>query len=181
MTSDFHMCAVLFWAECVVAFFLMVVLFFIFLSYAIPFVEERLPKVTHFGIRTALVILLMSLLIIPAGFGNAAFVSTCVTNCFWLSVLARGCPYISIVSWDLFGAVVGTMAAHFCWICAFIKVPMGAFASLTYYLAFVWGIPVIVTVSFCVVDGRGRPRSERKRSTLKSLMGRTFGLIRSLS
>jgi hypothetical protein len=152
----------LFYAQCAVTSLLVVAMFFALLYYAIPFVEERVKTVARFGLIWSAATLALSLLIIPAGYGKAAFWSTFLTQCMWISVLSRDFPYISLFSLDLLFGALGTTISHGCWIWAFVYQSTSAFTALAYYLGFVWGVPIIVVMGMSVTDEtsvRGRSRS----------------------
>jgi hypothetical protein len=122
--------------------------------------------------------LLLSFLVIPAGYGKFPFFATFITMCLWLSVLTRGFPFISIFSWDLFAATVGTVASHCAWIVSFVHITVSGVTALAYYLAFVWGTPTIVALSLCVTDEGSESRHGKKKSIWANLLGKAIGLVR---
>jgi hypothetical protein len=124
--------------------------------------------------------LLLSFLVIPAGYNPLAFFATSGTMCLWLSVLTRGFPFISIFSWDLLAAIVGTVAAHCTWILAFVNVPVGELVALSYYLAFVWCTPIIVALSLSVTEEASASRRGKKKSIWADLLGKAIAIVRGM-
>jgi hypothetical protein len=171
---------ILFWAEILVAFGLIIMIFLAFLYYSIEFVEERVRKVAKFAARFSGIVLLLSLLLIPAGYGKFSFFATFITTCLWLSVLTRGFPFISIFSWDLLAASIGTVASHCSWIASFVHVTVGALTGLAYYLAFVWGTPIVVALSLCVTDEASESRHGKQTSIWANLLGKAIGIVRGM-
>jgi hypothetical protein len=139
-----------FWAELAGAVGLIIGSLLACLYYATPFVEARAHKATKFAARVCVIILLLSLLLIPAGYDTTSFLPTFVTHCLWLSVLMRGFRSISILSGDLLVAAVGTVISQGCWLSAFLADAVGGFTSLAFTWAFVWGIPIMVVVALGV-------------------------------
>jgi hypothetical protein len=174
------MVAFFFWAEMFVAFALILAMFLSILYYAIPFVEERVRLVAKFGLGWCLVNIGLSLFIIPAGYGAAAFWSTFLTNCAWLSVLSRGFPYISIFSLDLLIGTIGTIVSHACWLLAVLRTSLGAFPALGYYLALVWGLPILVVIGLSVTDESGARLGKGSRSVWAKIIDAIIAFVRGL-
>jgi hypothetical protein len=176
-----RMFSVIFWGEVLVAFLLILGIFLALIYYSIDFVEERIPKIVRFTTYLSAFVLVLSLLILPAGYGKLSFFATFVTNCLWLSVLTRGFPFIPLLSPDLVLAAIGTAIAHFSWISAFIHVRISAFVAVAYYSLMVWQVPLIVTLSLSVTDEESaQRRGVRGRSVWATLLSNLIGRIRKI-
>jgi hypothetical protein len=170
----------IFWCEIAVGLALIIIILLAVIYYGMSFIEERLPTITRFGSYLATSSLVLSLLIIPAGYGKLAFFTTFLTNALWLSVLSRGFPFIEVYSLDLIAALGGSVLTHFSWLYEFIYVPVGAFMAISLYAFFVWLVPGLVLMSLTLTDENSQNRREHPRSIWTTLLSRIITGVRSV-
>jgi hypothetical protein len=171
---------VIYWCEIALGFSLIIAILLVLLYYGVTFVEERLPKILKFSTIALIGNLVLSLLIIPAGYGKLAFGATFLTNSLWLSALTRGFPFIDIFSFDLIAATVGSLLTHFAWLYEFVYVAVGGFSAISIYALFVWGIPILMLLSLTVTDEDSGNRRESRRSIWATLLANIIAGVRSI-
>lgn len=172
------MISLFFLSEIIVSGFLLFSMFLSILYYAIPFVEERVKQFAKFAYFWCLTVLVLSFLIIPAGYGTAAFLSTFLTHCAWLSVLSRKFPYISMFSFDLLFGAIGTIISHACWLFTILRSSIGPFTALAYYLTVVWGIQILIVVGMIVTDENGARHGKDSRSIWAKLLVKIIAFVK---
>lgn len=169
---------IIFWAEMLIAFAILIVIFFSFLYYSIPFVEERISLITKIG-KIWVFIILATCLILPfTEFGTITFLSTFLTNLGWLVVFSRGFPFIDFLAPDLILSIIGSFISHFVFMWKFVNVNANGYKAVCYYLFLIWGVTILSLISFGAVEG-SQPKSfwkdflNDKINKIKSILPKT--------
>ncbi|OHT02623.1 hypothetical protein TRFO_07045 [Tritrichomonas foetus] len=161
----------IFWAEIVVAFLLLVGVFFALIFLSLSFVEERVRFITRFAqVLNALVIGLT--FIIPfSNYGIIPFLTTLTANILWFVVLSRGFPFINLLSFDLIGGFICSIISHFAWIFGFLNTEVSGHIALFCYLLMVWAIPLLIVITMpSIFDDNGQQATgENSRRQQKSI------------
>lgn len=139
-----------FWSEMLLSFVLILFVFFAFLYFSVSFIEERWRTITNWTRYLTVVVIIMSLAILATDYGIWPGLSSLCAHAAWFVVLS--------FNWELTGTAIafvvigsiGTIAAHFLWMFAFMDVVVGGMTALAFYLLFVWGVPVLILGCFIV-------------------------------
>jgi hypothetical protein len=170
-----------FWAECGVAFLLLIGMVLIVIYHGIGFVEERVKTVKRVGQMWCVGAAVLSFMILPAGYGVLVWLSTLTANLAWFSVLSREYPSFSKPSIDLIVGIVAVLLSHVAWIYAFMKTRVGAIVSLAYYIGIVWAVPLIVLIVIIVTDAKGARTENGSPSVWIVFFGRIISFVRKLA
>ena len=126
---------------------------FALIYYASTFVEERLKSVVTLLKGLAIVVDVLLLIFVFAGFGFWATLLVVLSNGLWTFLLFTGFPFISFTRPDFLLAVVSSVFAHFFMTLHFLESDDGTFITCSYFLLFVWAVPVGMILSLSAVEG----------------------------
>lgn len=169
---------IIFWSEMLIAFLILIVIFFAFIYYSISFVEERIKLISKIGKIWILCIMVTSFILPFTKFGTVTFLSLFLTSIGWFIVFSRGFPFIDLLSPDLILSLIGSFVCHFIFMLKLIKIETNAYLAICYYLFLIWGIPILSLVSFAAVEG-SQPKSfwkdfiNDKINKIKSILPKT--------
>lgn len=138
--------------EGVTTLILVVAACFALIYYASTFVEERLKPVVGVLKVFAIIIDVMLVLFIFSDFGVLATLAVVGSNALWTFLLFTGFPFISAVRPDFLLAVVSSVFAHFFLTIHFLESDDGTFITCSYFLLFVWALPVGMILSLSAVE-----------------------------
>ena len=138
--------------EDIIAFILIILIFFALVFYMSTFFEERMNSTIKFARSLALFVLFLSLLIPFSGYSFRLFIVSLVSNALWLSVLGTGFPFIPVLRWDLVSSFIFTLITHVLWMIELSDSVISGFLALYIFVFIVWSVPFVVVISLSAID-----------------------------
>jgi hypothetical protein len=158
-------------AEAVVFLFVAVSCGMAFIYYGSTFVEERLKSFTKY-LKVQAVFTLVLILLMPfTQFSMLVFVPVLASNGLWSFLLFTGFPLISMDRPDLVLAVIASVLAHFLMTLHILEHDINVFASASYFLLFVWLLPLEMMISLTAAGDGEAPNSEPSAEKHQSAAG----------
>lgn len=159
---------IIFWLEIIIAFILLIAVFFSLVYFSFGFVEERFYFIIKFGQALNIFLLGLCILVPFTDYGILPFLTTLAQNICWYILLNRDITLIKLLSFELIGGFVFTILAHISWIIAFMNAETDGSVALFCYLLMVWALPLLIVITFPLIfdeNGNSKISGQYSKST----------------
>lgn len=144
--------------------------------FEMQFIEERLHKMKSFLKVATWFVLIMSILMPFAGFPSAVFFLTFISHALILFLLYTVYPFVYFLRPEFIVSIVITIVNN----CVFMiyslsELDLSFVQSLSYYILYIWGVPILLVTSLAVTEEATEER--RMRGTTQNIWASKFNSI----
>lgn len=154
--------------EGIIALLVVILAFFALIYYGSGFVEERMKTVVKALKGYSIFVDCLLVLFIFSGFESYTTFAVCIANALWTFLLFTGFPFISLVRPDFLLAVACSVLAHFFLMLHFLESDDSTVTTVSYFLLFVWSLPIGIITSLSAVDDYAEDVKEDTASKSKT-------------
>lgn len=167
--------------EFMIAIFVIIGLVLAFVYHVRSFFEPRMSSVVTALKLYALFVMFASLLMPFAGISNWVFLSVFVTGGMWLNLLTSNFPFVNIASVRFIAPFLMCVVSH----CLFtyhmiLGWDCGVFLTMSYFVLFIWGIPLVAATALCALDDSVEYKARRQDLGLGDVLSKVVNWLKHL-
>lgn len=161
--------------ECITVAVFFIFSFIGFIAYCSEFIEKKMKTVMKFLKGYTIMLFALTFLLMFSGYSFWPILLTIVTNGLWFYLQMSNFPFINFERPDFYVAMGLSLLCQFFWTIDFVRSTSNAFIIVSFFLFFIWTVPLISISALLALAEEDIQRLSQKSEDSKPREQRNIG------